>query len=105
MDESKKVDHSRFADIFGDQNDYEDISLESALAASKKPDTKTVKVEAYDTELGWVEEWVSLKSDGDELTEEEEYALYDRDETDDLIDEVARLENERQLNQDDAANS
>ncbi len=32
-----------------------------------------------------------------ELSEEEEYTLYDRDETDDLIDEVARLENERQL--------
>lgn len=48
--------------------------------------------------------FVAINEATDELSEEEEYALYDRDETDDLIDGVSRIENERQLKQ-DAENS
>jgi hypothetical protein len=39
----------------------EDVSLESALAASKRPELKTEKVKVFDYELGWVEEWVTVE--------------------------------------------
>ena len=48
--------------LFGDQeNNTDDVSLESALAARQMPAKKTVKVEAYDTELGWTEDYITVE--------------------------------------------
>ena len=76
--EAKKFDHSRFSDIFEGQNDFEDVSLESALSASAKPDTKTVKVEVLDTELGWVEEWTNAEPQTSAPVADEPETFYEK---------------------------
>lgn len=53
-------EHERFSHIFGNDQSGDDVSLESALAASKMPVKKTVKTQVYDTELGWVEDFVTV---------------------------------------------
>lgn len=50
-----EYDHSRFDDIFGGQNDYEDVGLESALAASKmQPTAKPAEIEGDDHTSGYI---------------------------------------------------
>lgn len=58
---NSNVDHSKFSDIFGDgEQSGDDVSLESALNASKMPKKQVKKVKVWDTELGWVEEFVTV---------------------------------------------
>lgn len=54
--------NKRFDDIFGDEDGRDDVSLESAREASQKPAVKTVEVEVYDTELGFVTEKVTVQA-------------------------------------------
>lgn len=63
-------EHEKFSHIFGNDQSGDDVSLESALAASKMPAKQTVKTQVYDTELGWVEEWVTVDATAtDEILE------------------------------------
>lgn len=66
--DQSKPDHSRFADIFGDgspdwQQPTDDVDLDNALRANKRPTSHTEIVKVYDDELGWVDEYVTVEDD------------------------------------------
>ena len=80
--------------LFGDQeNNTDDVSLESANAARQMPAKKTVKVEAYDTELGWTEDYVTVETESDDDGIEDEEATLDLDDQK-ALDELSALETE-----------
>lgn len=55
----------------------EDVSREATKAAAKMQPTKTEKVMIFDTELGWVEEWVTVEepTSNNETVSEQREAL------------------------------
>ena|SRR3990167_3236682 len=59
-DDFRKSLEDTYSDIFGDSNPDEDVSLENALKARQMTPKQVEKVKVFDTELGWVEEFVTV---------------------------------------------